>query len=331
MASTPEERRQMFKQLAKNKLEQRSTELELRANQMYDHELSESLIYVKHTAFKDAMKKVDEKSIAKFLNPRLREVANTNSKWNELVQTNTQHIFVNPRNRYKTILALFLYLRDTFESGTFDTTLGHISALDKTRKEKLILSAAELIDGDHDEMLVFQNAIQDFLKLSVKNFCKVFKKLTIPTVDNYDSKEYIEKQEWVVKDNGFYLRASYHRSDNPVRNMLHDISRYLYNCCSKEMREMLGHVQHTNMTQILRDEKNEVLKEEYEKRVKEREEKNQPSESSGAFSFLSDKNKNDKKKRANTSENKKDDKRPRSEPANRDQLPSSSNQGDMDI
>ena len=98
MANTPDERRQMFKQLAKSKLEQRSTELELRANQMYEHELSDALIYVKHTAFKDAMKKVDEKSIAKFLSPKLREIANTNSKWNELQQTNTQHIFMNPSN-----------------------------------------------------------------------------------------------------------------------------------------------------------------------------------------------------------------------------------------
>ena len=314
MEFTPEQRREMYAKQAQERLDKESTELELHLKQVQEQELLDALIYVKHTNFVDAMKRVDDKSINKYLNPQNREIATSLSKWNDMVRNDTHHTFVNPRNTIKTRLALYLYLRDTFESGTFDNLISTIKVFEKTREEKLMLSTTELLDGDHYAMVIFRKAVQTFLEMNAYEFGKVFQLLQVPTKAKYDNKAYIEKQEWNVREHGFFIRVRYHKCDNPVRNALDNISKYVYQNCGKEVREMIGHVQYTNMSKIVREKKNKALKSEFEKRVKERDETQKRSEGS-SFSFESKKDGNKNKKRDNAENSASSDKRPRSVPA----------------
>ena len=155
MELTQEQKREMYAKQAEARLDRQSTELDLHLKQVQERELLDAIIYVKHSHFVDAMKRVDDKSINKYLSPQNREIAGSISKWNELVKNDTHSTFVNPRNTIKTKLALYLYLRETFESNVFTDLISKIKVFEKTREEKLTLSSAELLDGEHYEMVNF--------------------------------------------------------------------------------------------------------------------------------------------------------------------------------
>ena len=216
-------------------------------------------------------------------------------------------------------------MRETFESNVFTDLISKIKVFEKAREEKLTLSSAELLDGEHFEMVNFRKEVGNFVELNALDFMRVFQTVQIPTKEKYDNTKYIEKQEWMIRDTGFFVRATYHTCYNPVRRALSGISKYVYFNCSKEVREMIGHIQHQNMSNVVRKRKREVIKSEYEKREKEREEQKQSSEGS-AFSFET--SKGGKKKRENADASEPSDKRTRSVPANRKFGPENDN---MDV
>ena len=112
MELTQEQKREMYAKQAEARLDRQSTELDLHLKQVQERELLDAIIYVKHSHFVDAMKRVDDKSINKYLSPQNREIAGSISKWNELVKNDTQYVCQPTKYHQNEVSAIPIFARN---------------------------------------------------------------------------------------------------------------------------------------------------------------------------------------------------------------------------
>ena len=320
MASQQEQRREANREKARQRIARPSTDLEIKQRNVSEIEAKEAMIYIDVNKFKDACQKVSDKMMLAYLPYNAQILGNSYSKWNEAEKSKNLRAYVQPRNRVKQILALYIYTKEQLESKMFTDKYKECEDEKAQRDQKLTLSTEELLDFSFQEKYEFKKACEYFLSLSAKEFLNHFSPVTIGTKEKYVADVYIERQEWYLKDGGeknFKVGIKYHTHNSDLRVALSKISFFLHNRCGNDFKNVLNQVQFRSMSEVLQNEKFELSKKEREEEKEKREANEKTSGSSDQFSFLPDKDNAKEKKKRPGNEKEAESKRSRSEPAER--------------
>ena len=119
MASQQEQHREAIREKARKRVAKPSMDLEIKQRCVSAIEAKEAIIYIDVNKFKDACQKVSEKMMLAYLPYNAQILGNSYSKWNEAEKSKNLKAYVQPRNRVKQILALYIYTKEQLESKLF--------------------------------------------------------------------------------------------------------------------------------------------------------------------------------------------------------------------
>ena len=282
MASEQNDRRELYKQYATEQLALESTGMEMKLINVKEYEKTINLVYVDKNRFCDMLKRITEKQITPYLPNFAKNVQTSNTLWNDLVANGKQGQYISARNAAKIKLSLFLYVNEVVNSQQYNEVKNEFTRVKYEREQKLTLSTDELVESRYGEQKLFVKACEFLNECAPREFCSTFKKIHIPVKD-FDSKKYVEDLEFLTKDGKFYLKTHFHSQHSRILNAIKEVCKFTFFHCNQETKDLLGVANYNSMSNVLFEKIKEKKKEEYEKRVQNKNAENEKRK--GSFSW----------------------------------------------
>ena len=269
MASEQNDRKELYKQYATEQLALESTGMEMKLINVKEYEKTINLVYVDRNKFCDMLKRITEKQITPYLPNFAKNVQTSNTLWNDLVANGKQGQYISARNAAKIKLSLFLYVNEVVNSQQYNEVKNEFTRVKYEREQKLTLPTDELVESRFGEQKLFVEACEFLNECAPREFCSAFKKIHIPVKD-FDSKKYVEDLEFLTKDGKFYLKTHFHSQHSRILNAIKEVCKFTFFHCNQETKDLLGVANYNSMSNVLFEKIKAKKKEEYEKRVKDK-------------------------------------------------------------